>query len=105
MLGVFFQSGKKTQNGWSTDSEEKGFVTYTCCINDGYLSKDWVGRKIDKSFLEELPSSVRPMWRKQPTFHSLCTEGPIFKQPISIAKGEIVYRLINLPILVNFLDS
>lgn len=59
------------------DFIEKGFKTITCCINDGYLDKDWCGRVIDDSFLSQLPKNVDPCGENG-EFHSFCYEAPFF---------------------------
>src|SRR6202007_358428 len=33
------------------DFIKQGFKTITCCINDGYLTEDWVGKELNKQFI------------------------------------------------------
>ncbi len=73
------------------DFIDKGFVSYTCCISDGLLTKNWVGRKIDKTFVEELPSTV-DYCGENGEFHTFCSDGPIYKQAIRFHKGDLEYR-------------
>ncbi len=70
-----------------------GFVTVTCCINDGYLDENWVGRTINMDFVRELPANVDPCGENG-EFHSFCMDGPIFQQPIAIAVGERTYKAL-----------
>src|SRR3954470_12309157 len=42
------------------DFIKQKFRTVTCCTNDGYLNEEWVGREIDKTFIEQLPPDVDP---------------------------------------------
>jgi uncharacterized protein (TIGR00290 family) len=60
------------------DFIQQGFVTVTCCINDGYLDESWVGRVIDEAFLANLPTNVDPCGENG-EFHSFCMTGPIFQ--------------------------
>jgi len=92
---------------WKIDTTEmvrdfiaKGFKTYTCCVNDGYLDKSFCGRLIDASFLKHLPANVDPCGENG-EFHSFCTDGPIFKKPIDIQLGDFVYRELSLKITDN----
>jgi uncharacterized protein (TIGR00290 family) len=75
------------------DFMAQGFVTVTCCINDGYLDESWVGRIIDKGFVASLPAHVDPCGENG-EFHSFCMAGPIYQQPISITVGEHTYKAL-----------
>jgi uncharacterized protein (TIGR00290 family) len=68
-----------------------GFNTITTCVNDKYLDKSFVGRIIDHDFLKDLPSNVDPCGENG-EFHTFVFDGPIFSEPISFIKGEIVYK-------------
>ena len=68
-----------------------GFKAVIVCVNDKFLGKDFVGRKIDDSFLADLPNSVDPCG-EYGEFHSFVYDGPIFKKPVAFELGEIVYR-------------
>ncbi|MBA4166682.1 MAG: diphthine--ammonia ligase [Chitinophagaceae bacterium] len=92
---------------WKTDTRilvqdfiDKGFISHTCCITDGYLSKQWVGRKIDKEFIEELPQTVDPCGENG-EFHTFCSNGPIFNEPIGFSMGELEYWLFEQPLEHN----
>jgi len=68
-----------------------GFKTIVTCVNEKFLDKSFVGRVIDHQFLKDLPENVDPCGENG-EFHTFVYEGPVFKQPISFTKGEIVYR-------------
>jgi len=68
-----------------------GFKTIVTCVNEKYLDKSFVGRIIDNDFLKDLPENVDPCGENG-EFHTFVFDGPIFKEPISFDKGEIVYR-------------
>ena len=87
----------------------EGFKTYTCCINDGYLDKQWCGRLIDEKFLGELPKAVDPCGENG-EFHSFCFDGPIYAKALSVATGEKVYKPLgitheNLPAMVDSIET
>lgn len=74
---------------------DEKFMAHTCCIHDGYLSKEWAGRKLDQQFLADLPASIDSCGENG-EFHTLCTDGPVFKWPIAFTKGELEYRPLEI---------
>lgn len=70
---------------------DSGFKTITVCINDKYLNKSFVGRVIDRDFINDLPPQVDPCGENG-EFHTFVFDGPIFKTPVLFDKGEIVFR-------------
>jgi diphthamide synthase (EF-2-diphthine--ammonia ligase) len=71
-----------------------GFQTVTCCVNDGYLGVEWVGRVIDEQFLLTLPAEIDPCGENG-EFHSFAFAGPVFSRPIPYSVGEKVYRALE----------
>lgn len=76
------------------DFLSKGFKTITCCINDGYLNEKWVGKEIDRLFIEQLPKDIDPCGENG-EFHTFCYEGPLFKKKIKFRIGDIIYKSVN----------
>lgn len=74
-----------------TEFIDLSFKTIVTCVNERYLGKSFAGRIIDHSFLNDLPSHVDPCGENG-EFHTFVFDGPIFKEPIAFAKGEVVYR-------------
>ncbi len=73
-----------------------GFKSIIVCVNEKCLDKSFCGRIIDESFLADLPANVDPCGENG-EFHSFVFEAPIFKHPIPITRGEIVYRKYESP--------
>lgn len=71
--------------------EDIGIEAITVCISEKYLGKEMLGRKIDRSFLNDLPANVDPCGENG-EFHTFVYNAPYFSSPISIIKGEIVYK-------------
>jgi uncharacterized protein (TIGR00290 family) len=94
-----FPIWKKNTQWLVIDFIEKGFKTYTCCVNDAWLNDDWCGRLIDMEFVKELPKQVDACGENG-EFHSFCFDGPLFKVPIPVQKGELLYK----PLIVNQAD-
>jgi len=71
------------------------FKTVICCTNDGYLGEEWVGRHIEKSFIEKLPARVDPCGENG-EYHTFCYDGPLFKKKIEFIIGEKVYKALEI---------
>ena len=70
------------------------FKAIICCVNDGYLGEEWVGRKIDRFFIEQLPDVVDPCGENG-EYHSFCYDGPLFKKKVDFKIGDKVYKPIE----------
>jgi uncharacterized protein (TIGR00290 family) len=68
-----------------------GFKAVITCVDSKSLGKDFVGREFDRQFLADLPAIVDPCGENG-EFHSFVYDGPIFSEPVSFTKGEIVLR-------------
>jgi uncharacterized protein (TIGR00290 family) len=73
-----------------------GFKTITTCVKAELLDRSFVGRRIDESFLRDLPKNVDPCGENG-EFHTFVFDGPIFKNPIPVRVGETVFRRYNAP--------
>ncbi|HMI64900.1 MAG TPA: diphthine--ammonia ligase [Cyclobacteriaceae bacterium] len=77
------------------DFISRQFRTVICCTNDGYLGREWAGREIDKSFMEQLPVGVDPCGENG-EYHTFCYDGPLFKKKIGFTVGEKVYKALEV---------
>jgi len=68
-----------------------GFQAIITCIDSKVLDKKFIGRRLDKDFLTELPPDVDP-GGENGEFHSFVFDGPIFRERIHFSPGEIVLR-------------
>ncbi len=87
---------------WKRDTNEilhefldLGFRAIVICIKSELLDASFVGREIDKDFINDLPENVDPCGENG-EFHTFCFDGPIFSNPIKFTLGEKVYREYNL---------
>jgi len=87
---------------WKTETRyliqdfiNKGFKTLTCCVNDGYLGEEWVGKEINNRFVSALPTHVDPCGENG-EYHTFCFDGPIFKKKISFIVGEKIYKPLEI---------
>ncbi len=68
-----------------------GYKAVVVCVNRKYLDKNFAGREFNEQFLKDLPENVDPCG-EYGEFHSFVYDGPIFKKPIDIERGKIVYK-------------
>jgi len=90
MKGIF-PLWKKSTKELIHEFLELGFKTVIVCVNEKYLDKSFAGRIIDHDFINDLPKNVDPCGENG-EFHTFVFDGPIFREPILLEKGEIVYR-------------
>lgn len=83
---------------WGRDSGELarefielGFRAVVTCVDTEMLGGEFSGREFDEEFLSDLPEEVDPCGENG-EFHTFCYDGPIFKEPVSVTKGDIVLR-------------
>lgn len=72
-----------------------GFKAITVCVNAKLLGEEFVGRVIDKQFIEDLPANVDACGENG-EFHIFVFDGPIFSKPIDFKIGEKVLRSYTL---------
>ena len=67
-----------------------GFEVIVVSVKDGLLGREWLGRRIDEKFINDLSNldeSIDPCGENG-EFHTLVTDGPIFEKKISISGTE-----------------
>jgi uncharacterized protein (TIGR00290 family) len=84
---------------WKRDTTELihafialGFKAILSCVDTQALDGAFAGREIDRSLLNDLPSSVDPCGENG-EYHSFVYDGPIFKAPVACTTGERVLKL------------
>ena len=86
---------------WKQNSEkivneiiDAGFEVILVSVRDGFLGKEWLGRRIDDEFLADLKkanSTVDPCGENG-EFHTFVADGPIFKKKIKITRSDPVFK-------------
>lgn len=70
-----------------------GFKSVVCAIDSSQMSEEWLGRDIDKKFIEELKQAGGvDLCGEKGEYHSFVYEGPIFKSPIKIKKHRKIQK-------------
>ena len=93
---------------WGKSSEEvmndflvSGFRTVVVTTMADGLGADAIGREIDRGFIASLPAGVDPNGENG-EYHTLTTDGPIFKEPLLLKTGRILdfgdYSVIDVTV-------
>ncbi len=68
-----------------------GFRAILVCVDPRQLPSAFCGRDFDATLLRDLPPGVDPCG-EHGEFHTFVYEGPMFRQPVRVTRGEIVER-------------
>jgi uncharacterized protein (TIGR00290 family) len=71
--------------------EQAGIEAVVVCVNEKFLGKEFLGKKINAEFLSSLPSNVDPCGENG-EFHTFVYNAPFFSSLIPITTGEIVHK-------------
>lgn len=90
-IGCVFPLWKMDTTALLNEFISLGFKAVVVCVNERWLDRNFCGREIDASFINDIPAGV-DVCGENGEFHSFVYEGPIFQQPVAFTRGEIVYR-------------
>jgi uncharacterized protein (TIGR00290 family) len=68
-----------------------GLRAILTCVDPRVLDRQFAGRDFDEALLRELPASVDPCGEKG-EFHTFVYDGPGFRHPLEVVRGEVVER-------------
>ena len=74
------------------ETERSGIEAIVVCVNEQYLGKDFLGKKIGADFLNALPANVDPCGENG-EYHTFVYNAPFFSAPIPIVTGEVVHKV------------
>jgi len=86
---------------WKQNSEKivneiinAGFEVILVSVRDGFLGKEWLGRRIDDKFIADLrkANSTVDSCGENGEFHTLVLDGPIFKKKIIITRSDPIHK-------------
>jgi uncharacterized protein (TIGR00290 family) len=69
----------------------EGVEARIVCLDPQRVARELAGRALDAGLLAELPAEVDPCGERG-EFHTFVTAGPMLKEPVRVAPGEIVER-------------
>ena len=75
----------------SSEMVAMGLRAVITCIDPKRIPEKFAGREYNESFLSDIPDSVDPCG-EYGEFHSFAFEGPMFKNPIEVVRGETINR-------------
>lgn len=70
---------------------EAGLRAHVTCVDPKRLDRSFAGRVFDADFLADLPDGVDPCGENG-EFHTFAYAGPMFREPLAVAPGEVVDR-------------
>lgn len=90
LLPLWQQDSKKIL----TEIIDSGFEVFVVSVKEGLLGREWLGRRIDRKFLEDLRdlNGSIDLCGENGEFHTIVTDGPIFKKRIVISRSDVVFR-------------
>jgi uncharacterized protein (TIGR00290 family) len=71
---------------------DSGFEAYVTSCQAKLLSREFVGRKLDKKFLEDVSKLGIDVCGENGEYHTLVTDGPIFKKKLNLLETQKVLR-------------
>ncbi|MCD6011279.1 MAG: diphthine--ammonia ligase [Flavipsychrobacter sp.] len=90
-IAALFPLWKKDTRELVEVVENSGIEAIITCVNEKYLGKEFLGRKIGREFLAGLPSGVDPCGENG-EFHTFVYNAPFFSVPIPVKTGEVVHK-------------
>lgn len=68
-----------------------GFRADLVCVDTEQLAASFAGRSFDAELLADLPAWVDPCGEGG-EFHTFVSDGPVFREPVPVRRGEVVLR-------------
>jgi diphthamide synthase (EF-2-diphthine--ammonia ligase) len=68
-----------------------GLKATLVCVDPRTLPAPFAGRDFDATLLADLPPAVDPCGERG-EFHTFAWDGPMFRHPVPIQRGEVVER-------------
>jgi diphthamide synthase (EF-2-diphthine--ammonia ligase) len=70
---------------------DQGLKATITCIDPRKVDRSFAGREFDAALLSELPADVDPCGERG-EFHTFAYDGPMFRRPVLVHRGDIVER-------------
>ena len=90
MRGLFPLWHKDTRQ-LARDFIAVGFRAVLVCVDPRQIDPSFCGREFDEQLLATLPPGADPCGERG-EFHTFVYDGPIFRWPVQVSKGEVVHR-------------
>lgn len=73
-----------------SDFFKQGFKATIIAVKDGILDADYLGQELNASMLREFDRLGLDIAGENGEYHTLVTDGPLFKHPIELPPGKII---------------
>lgn len=90
MTAIFPLWGRDTR-ALAEEMIAAGLVAHLTCIDPGKLDRSFAGRCFDSAFLQDLPGGIDPCGENG-EFHTVVSAGPMYRDAIAVAVGQVVER-------------
>jgi diphthine-ammonia ligase len=84
---------------WNKSTEEiltnfidDGFEAVIVSAQAKLIDADWIGRRVDRSFMEHLKAKNIDLCGENGEYHTLVVNGPLFKRGIEITESKTIKR-------------
>lgn len=72
---------------------QAGFKAIVIATNANFLGQEWLGRKIDKDFINDMKNLGNiDLCGEKGEFHTFVYDGPIFKKPVEFIAGKKILK-------------
>ena len=72
---------------------QAGFKAIVVSTNANFLGKEWLGREINREFIEGLKALVNvDLCGEKGEYHTFVYDGPIFKKPVEFIMGKKILK-------------
>ena len=75
-----------------SDLINTGFKAIIVCGQSKFIDEEWIGRQVDKNFVEYLKDRNIDICGENGEYHTLVIDGPTFKKRIEIIEGRTIKR-------------
>lgn len=82
---------RKDTRALARDFIAQEFKAILVCVDPKQLDPAFCGREFDEQLLQDLPTSADPCGENG-EFHTFVYDGPIFRRPLRVTRGEVVRR-------------
>ncbi len=69
-----------------------GFKAIVVCVRSDVLDRKWLGRTVDRKFIDELSETGADLCGESGEYHTFVVDGPLFKSKIKILESREVER-------------
>ena len=83
---------EKTRRGLLQELLEAGFTATIVAVQDGVLDKQFLGKILNESVIEEIDREGIDALGEEGEYHTVVTDGSIFSHPIQLEMGKQVLR-------------